>query len=272
MTKLFGVIGDPIAHSLSPLIHKGWMRDHHLAADYLGLEVPEGEFPDAMKTLTRKGFKGLNVTMPHKLAALEFASDVTSRAGKIGAVNTLWREGDGYWHGDNTDAPGFHAALLPLVDAPLEGQTALVFGAGGAARGILYALDGAGVRVVLANRTVSRAAGLLGDYPGRGHTAIDLAAGLAMSNEVDFVVNTTSVGYAGQSLDLPMSDGRLFYDISYGPASKPVLPPAREKGWRTADGLSMLVYQAAFAFERWFDIMPDVEKGMQRCRAVLEVA
>jgi len=86
------------------------------------------------------------------------------------------------------------------------------------------------------------------------------------------VVNTTSVGYAGKALDLPQSDGGLFYDISYGPASKPVLPPAREKGWQTADGLSMLVYQAAFAFERWFDIMPDVEKGMERCRAVLEVA
>lgn len=272
MKKLFGVIGDPIAQSLSPLIHKAWMRDYAIHADYLALKVPEGEFPDALQTLTRKGFQGLNITMPHKLTALEHTSELTERARKIGAVNTLWRGLRNEWQGDNTDAPGFLTALLGIVEAPLSGQHALVLGAGGAARAIVHALDGAGVKLDLANRTLSRAEALLALTIGQGHRALTLSKGLSDAPNYDFTVNTTSAGYSGESLVLPEGAGKIFYDISYGPASAQVLGPAQAKGWRTEDGLSMLVYQAAFAFERWFEIMPDAAKALKRCRAVLEMA
>jgi shikimate dehydrogenase len=156
MRHLYGVIGDPIAHSLSPLIHKGWMRDHNLPADYLALQVPSDEFDKALTVLSEKGFKGFNVTLPHKLNALQWAQSVTPRARKIGAVNTLWYDADGQRHGDNTDAPGFMASLSAIYNKPLEGEDVLVLGAGGAARAIIYALDEAGAKVALANRTILR--------------------------------------------------------------------------------------------------------------------
>ena len=272
MTHLYGVIGDPIAHSLSPLIHKGWMRDHRLPADYLGLQVPPDAFDESILTLSKKGFKGLNVTMPHKLNALKWAKIVTPQARKIGAVNTLWRDLDGDWHGDNTDAPGFMASLGEIFNQPLEGTEVLVLGAGGSARAIIYALDEAGARVRLANRTLSKAEAILSLFEENSHTALSLEEGLAAAGDFRLVVNTTSLGYSGQGLKLPDSHGGLLYDISYGKAAKTILEPAAAQGWRAADGLSMLVYQAAYAFERWFDIMPDIEKGLQRCRRVLEFA
>ena len=180
MTKLYGVIGDPIAHSLSPLIHKGWMRDHGLPTDYMALQIADGELIQGLDTLARKGFKGLNVTLPHKIGALENSQQVTDRAAKIGAANTLWRAGDGVWHADNTDAPGFLASLDRFLDRPLEGQTVLVLGAGGSARGIVYALNGAGANIVLANRTVSKAEDILSQYPDSLHKAISFADGLSL--------------------------------------------------------------------------------------------
>lgn len=271
MSQLFGVIGDPVAQSLSPLIHKGWMRDHAIDADYLALQVAAGGLDDALETLMRKGFKGLNITMPHKLRALELAAGLTDSARTIGAVNTLWRGAGAKWQGDNTDAPGFLGALARLIDVPLAGQSVLVIGAGGAARAIVYALDSAGAQIILANRTLEKAQSLLAAYAGKRHRATSLEEGLAQCQSVDFVVNTASLGHAGQSLDLPPGAGKLFYDISYGPAAALILAPARAKGWRAADGLSMLVYQGALAFERWHGIMPDVDKGLARCRAVLEM-
>ena len=272
MTQLYGVLGDPIAHSLSPLIHKGWMRDNHLPIDYMGLQVPADGFDEAIETLGQRGFQGLNVTLPHKLNALRCARNVTARAQTIGAVNTLWRGPDKEWCGDNTDAPGFMASLTNIYNKPLEGEGVRVLGAGGSARAIVYALDEAGARVTLANRTLSKAEAILSLYKGRAHQAVPLEEGLANAADFNLVINTTSLGYSGKGLDLPGADGALLYDISYGKVARTVLDPAQARGWKSADGLSMLVYQAAFAFERWFDIMPDIEKGLQRCRKVLEIA
>lgn len=272
MTGLYGVVGDPIAQSLSPLIHKGWMRDHHTPADYLALHIKTGEFSEGLDTLTRKGFRGLNITMPHKIKALELSEKVTERARKIGAANTLWRQGDGNWYADNTDAPGFIAALGGLMVTSLAGQRVLVLGAGGAARAIVEALDGAGAKIILANRTLQRAEDLLSAYNQNEHVCMELQAGLQKAAEVDFIVNTASLAYGKARLDLPAGNQRLFYDISYGALAEPTLMQAQMADWQVADGLSMLVYQAAFAFQRWFDIMPDVDKGLERARAVLEMA
>jgi len=284
MTKLFGVIGDPIAHSLSPLIHKGWMRDHKLGADYLALQVGEGAFEEALETLERKGFKGLNITLPHKVSALESASEVSARAKNIGAVNTLWREGDGLWHGDNTDAPGFqHALAYAFKELEIErflSQHALVIGAGGAARSVAYTFGDDQQRAVFCNRTLQRAETLKPVFDAsyiqidanKGRRACGFENLQAELETCAFVVNTTSLGHSGGSLDWPPGKGRLVYDLSYGKVAENFLGPARTAGWQTVDGLRMLAAQAAYSFEIWFGIKPDIDTALERCQRVLEAA
>lgn len=270
MTGLYGVIGDPIAHSLSPLIHKGWMRDHHLDADYVAMQVPDGELPDALKTLAKRGCQGVNITLPHKLSALACADAATEQATRIGAANTLWLKENGCWGADNTDVPGFAAALKGHYGQSVTGKNILVLGAGGSARAVIDALDSGGANIVLANRTTSKAEALLKTYPGGRHLALSLADGLARAKEADIVINTTSLGHSGQRLELPTGHGRLFFDISYGKAAESIRADASAQGWETADGLSMLVHQAAFSFQRWFGIEPDVGTGLDRARRVVE--
>ena len=272
MTRLYGVVGDPIAHSLSPLIHNGWMRDNEIGAEYRGLQVKEGDFASALKMLAHSGLRGLNVTLPHKVSALEMSTEVTPRAKAIGAANTMWRPGDGTWSADNTDAPGFIAALSPLLDTSVEGKRVLVLGAGGSARAIVYALLEQGADVVLSNRTQIKAELLAKDFQGRDILVMGLQDAIGAAARFEIVINTTSIGYTREHLHLPKADGGLLFDLSYGKAADAVLAPAAASGWVTADGLSMLVYQAAFAFDRWFGIMPDVEAGMNRVRTVLEMA
>lgn len=272
MTALYGVIGDPIAQSLSPLIHNGWMRDYGIDAIYSGFQVRDGELEEALKTLAHRGVTGLNITMPHKLAALTLSGTVTPRAKLIQAANTLWRPGDGSWHADNTDAPGFLRALDPYLDKPITEHRMLIIGAGGAARGVVFALGEEGVSVTVANRTLQRAEELASTFAEFGVAVIPLDDALAEAATFDVVVNTTSLAHLGKSLPLAPGRGGLLFELSYGPAASHVVRPAREMGWKTADGLSMLVHQAAFAFERWFGIMPEANKAFERCRAVLEMA
>lgn len=274
MTRLYGVTGDPIAQSLSPLIHRGWMREHKLDAEYLAMQIADGELEQGLETLVRRGIHGLNVTLPHKEKALALAASATDRAKIIGAANTLWRPRDGTWHADNTDAPGFLASLGGLIDRPLEGQRVLVFGAGGSARAIVYALHTKGASIILANRTLARAEALIAGYgaegAGLGHRAVSLEAALEHQKTADFIVNTTSLGYSGGAFDLAEGHGRLFYDISYGAPAASVSASAQNAGWAVADGVLMLVYQAAFSFERWFGIMPDIESARDRVQRAVD--
>ncbi len=274
MTKLYGVIGDPIAHSLSPLIHNGWMRDHQLDAQYFALQVAPHALADAIDTLARRGARGVNITLPHKEEALALAQTSTGRASEIGAANTLWRPGDGHWHADNTDAPGFLASLSPHLSRPIKGQTALVLGAGGSARAVVHALHTEGASVIVANRTLARAEALLAGYNelarSRRHMALPFKTGLNQIKSADFVINTTSLGHADTGIDLGPGHGRLFYDLSYGKPAKAIAAAAISSGWRAENGMQMLVYQAAFAFERWFGIMPDIATAIERVRRTLE--
>jgi len=284
MTKLFGVIGDPIAHSLSPLIHKGWMRDYKLGADYLALQVVAGIFDEALETLEGKGFKGLNITLPHKISALKFAGELSSRAEKIGAVNTLCRKEDGLWHGDNTDAPGFqHALAHAFRGLQIErflSQHALIIGAGGAARSVAYTFGDDQQRAIFCNRTVERAQALKPVFdaayvPVEGNKGRRVCSFENLHAELKtcaFVINTTSLGHAGASLDWPPGRGRLVYDLSYGKVAENFLGPARVAGWQTVDGLRMLVAQAASSFKIWFGIEPDIDTALERCQRVLEAA
>ncbi len=274
MTQLYGVIGDPVSHSLSPVIHRGWYRDHGIDADYRALRVASGETASGLETLTRQGFRGLNVTLPHKSAVLDACQTVSSLAARLGAVNTLRRTSSGGWEGENTDYGGFLDDLAEGVDGTSpRGRTVLVLGAGGAARAVALALWDSGARLTLANRTLARARTLCADLGLEGVEVIDLEAGMARRRDVDIVVNTTSLGHAaGEAITWPAGDGRFVYDISYGPAAGPNLEAARASGWRTRDGLGMLVAQAARAFTLWFGLEPDRSVAMKRCRTALEMA
>ena len=274
MTQLFGVIGDPVVHSLSPVIHRGWYRDHGIDADYRALHVPGGEAQTALEALARQGFKGLNVTLPHKSDVLPDCQDVTPLAGRLGAVNTLTRTASGGWLGDNTDHGGFLDDLHEALQGePLHGRSALVLGAGGAARAVALALWDSGAKLTVANRTIARAEALCSELGLTGVKVIDLEAGMARRRDADLVINTTSLGHSpGEAMTWPPGHGRLAYDISYGHAAAPNLAAADASGWRTRDGLGMLVAQAARAFRIWCSVEPDRGKAMTRCRTALEMA
>ena len=191
MTKLLGVIGDPIAHSLSPLIHNGWLRDMGFNATYEAMHVPAGEFHNALKTLEKRDCLGVNVTLPHKAAALAEASEASESAEKIAAANTLIHLGDGSWRADNTDAPGFIEALGGLN--PHEDRV-LLLGAGGSARAIVHALSVYGINLVILNRTASRARDLA-EQLGTSDTQSDnIIQYKDYIETATIVINTTSMG------------------------------------------------------------------------------
>lgn len=270
MTALYGVIGDPIAHSLSPLIHSGWIRDHHLDAVYLPMKVPEGELGDTLKSLEHRNAAGVNITLPHKLDALALAEDASDAARTIGAANTLSRTQDGGWYADNTDAPGFLADLQDQGVSSVGGKTVFVLGAGGAARAVIYALVSEHAHVFVCNRTELKAKALAVEFGAQAGTSLE--AGLREAASADIVINTTSLGHSGGDLELPDGNGRLFRDISYGKAASGVLKSARARGWKTADGLGMLVHQAAESFQIWTGVLPSSEKALTRARTALEMA
>lgn len=269
MTKLLGVIGDPISHSLSPLIHNGWLRDLHIDATYEAMHVPAGELLSALKTLESKDVHGVNVTLPHKHDALAACHEATDAALKIGAANTLTYNAPGQWHADNTDAPGFLRALGP-IDATAE--QVLILGAGGSARAIVFALTNQKMPVTILNRTVSKAADLAAELGDESTRFGDINQYNEYIESATIVVNTTSMGYAGDVLKLPNGNGRIFFDISYGKIAAPQLQHASEMGWQVKDGMTMLVAQAAFSFESWFGVMPDFGKALERCQRAVRAA
>ncbi len=266
---LFGVIGDPIAHSLSPLIHNRWMREQGLDARYVALQVAAGGLGDALRTLGDQGFRGLNITLPHKEAALAEAAAVGVVAGEIGAANTLvWRR-EGGWQAENTDAGGFALALEHEAVA-LPGLRITLLGAGGSARAIAYTLSGQGAILTVANRSLERAEKLVHALAPDAHAAT-LEEGLSGLPEADIVINALSLGHQGETIPLPVTRNGIFYDISYGRAAQPMLDQARRCGWRTRDGLPMLVAQAALSFEVWTGIRPDMAPALEEVRRIVGV-
>lgn len=255
-TRLAAVIGDPVRHSLSPAIFNAAFRATGLDWVYLAFEVPAGRGADALAACRALGIEGLSVTMPHKDVAASSVDVLSDRAAALGAVNCVRRQGDRL-HGDNTDGPGFVAALRAAADVDLDGCRAVVLGAGGAARAIVHALGEAGAgEVVVVNRTEAAAvvaAGLVA--VGRVGSATDDVP------SADLVVNATSVGMRvpgepgheqGSPLDPSLlRPGQVVADIVYHPATTVLLRDAAAVGARTVGGLGMLVHQAAAAFEIW---------------------
>lgn len=262
------VIGWPAAHSRSPLIHKFWLEQLKITGTYELAAVHPAEFDRFIENLAQAGYKGANVTLPHKRRAFELCASTTGTARRLGAVNTLWLEG-GRLHGDNTDVPGFLAALdeeAPGWDA--AGGKAVILGAGGAARAILFGLISRGIEeIILVNRTLGRAEALAGD-PGPQARAVDFSRLPEALTGANLLVNTTSLGMQGQpplEIDLsPLPEGAVVNDIVYIPAETALLKAAAARGLRTVPGVGMLLHQAVPGFERWFGVKPSVTAELRR--------
>ncbi len=256
------VVGWPVAHSRSPLIHSFWLRRLGIAGVYDRVAVPPGAFAAFAGGIGRDGLVGANVTVPHKEAAFAACDQLTANAADLGAVNTLWREG-GALCGDNSDVAGFLANLDEQAPEWRGGaRSAVVLGAGGAARAVIQALLSAGTeRIVVVNRTVDRAENLAARF-ARGTRAAPWGALPSLLTNADLLVNASSLGMTGQpalEIDLDALDPRaIVADIVYVPLETPLLAAARRRGLRAVDGLGMLLHQAAPGFERWFGLRPAV--------------
>lgn len=265
---LAGVLGWPIAHSRSPRLHRRWLSRYGIEGDYITLGVEPRDFEAAFKALPLLGFRGVNVTIPHKEAVLRLATKVSDRAALIGAANTITFREDGSIYADNTDGYGFLENLR--AGAPgwraAEGP-ALVLGAGGAARAVISALlsDGA-PEIRLANRTRSRADFLADQFGGR----VKVVDWLHIEDALDgvaTVVNTTSLGMTGQP-PLQISLKRapktaLVNDIVYSPLMTPLLEEAQSRRMRWVDGIGMLLHQGRPGFEAWFGVAPEVDADLR---------
>ncbi len=267
MRKAF-VVGHPIGHSRSPLIHGHWLREHAVDGTYERIDVAPDDFPAFLARFPAGSFVGGNVTIPHKEAAFRAVDHATARARRLEAVNTLWIE-DGRLHGDNTDELGFVGSLDEAVGEAWarDTRTALVIGAGGAARAVAAGLLDRGVpRILIANRTPARAADVAALDPARTEV-LPWEAREARLPQADLVVNTTSLGMTGQPpLDLALDAlpaTAIVADIVYVPLETPLLAAARRRGLRAVDGLGMLLHQAAPGFERWFGVRPAVTGALR---------
>jgi shikimate dehydrogenase len=258
-TRLAGILGWPVEHSLSPAMHNAAFRALGLNWAYLAFPVEPARLEAAVRGLAAAGCAGLNVTIPHKQAVLGACSQIHPAARAIGAANTLVPDGDGGFRADNTDAAGFLRALdegAPGLD--LAGADVLLVGAGGAARAVAWALGERGARLRVANRTPDRAAELGAHVPFVPAALDAVAAACAL------VVNATSLGLEGDRPppELPLAGlgpGQVAVDVVYRRGGTPWLRAAAARGARTVDGLAMLVHQGAASFAQWTGVEAPLE-------------
>lgn len=249
-TRVAGIIGDPVRHSLSPAIHNAAFEAAGLDWVFVAFPVPDGQAAAALAAMRTLEIGGLSVTMPHKEPAAAACDDLSERSRRLRSVNCVVRRRDGSLYGDSTDGEGF---LRSLADAGVEvaGMAALVLGAGGAGRAVALALAEAGASVTVAARR-----------PDAGDAAADLGGGRAVSIDavaselgaVELVVNATPVGMTGDASPLDpalLSADHIVADLVYHPAETPLLAAAERRGARTVGGIGMLVHQAALAFTLW---------------------
>jgi len=269
---LAGVMGWPVMHSRSPMLHNYWFRHYQLAGTYVPLAIRPESLAAALRALHPLGFAGCNLTIPHKQQAMSIVDEVDAVARRIGAISCVVARPDGSLAGTNNDHYGFICNIRQEEPAwRADAGPAVVIGAGGGARAVCYGLIEAGARrVVLINRSPERAAGLAAEFGGpievlpwaQRHDALDGAA---------MLVNTTSQGMVGQPpLDLRLDklpSAALVTDIVYTPLRTPLLAAAQQRGHRTVDGLGMLLHQARPAWSAWFGIQPEVTREL---RAMIE--
>lgn len=274
MKKLFAVLGDPIGHSMSPVMHNDLFSYYEIDAHYLPFEVKPDQLEDAVKGLKALGAAGFNVTIPHKSAIIPFLDEVDELALAIGAVNTVVNE-NGRFKGYNTDGPGFLKGLESYVPT-INDLSVLLIGAGGAARGIYFTIaQNRPKKVDLANRTIDRANALVADCPFPvSSQAISLENASMNLGDYDLIIQTTMIGMSpktnAQPIDLAnLNKDAIVSDIIYNPLETQLLKNAKQLGAKIQTGLDMFVFQGALAFEKWTGIFPDADRMRRNVLKIL---
>ena len=265
-----GVIGDPISHSRSPMLHGYWLDEYQIDGALVPLNVSSENLAEAVKALPKLGFAGVSITIPHKEAVISLVSEIDRAAEIIGAVNAITFQDDGTLYGQNTDGFGFLENLKQQTGWSSDQKNVVVLGAGGAARGVVYALanDGAG-KITIVNRTRSKAdkiAQQMSPYLGGIMDTLNWSDLGSRLGSADLLVNTTSLGMTGQpKLDVPLDslpDSACVSDIVYVPLETDLLKRSKSLGLMTCDGLGMLIHQARPVFLKWFGRDPQVSSGL----------
>ncbi|WP_079509824.1 shikimate dehydrogenase [Mesobacillus jeotgali] len=265
MKKLFGVIGDPISHSMSPAMHNDLFGFYGIDAAYLPFHVSKENLEAAVKGLKALEASGFNVTIPHKTDIMAYLDKIDPLAEAIGAVNTVKNE-NGFLTGYNTDGPGFVKGL-ETIDADLGSRSALIIGAGGASRAIFFSMAQAGIsRIDLYNRTYDKAEELIRSCPFNVESKVlNRETAEKTLNEYQLVIQTTSIGMVPDTGSLPLSpenisQDAIVSDIIYNPLQTTFLKAASKRGAAIQNGIEMFVFQGALAFEKWTGIFPDTER------------
>jgi shikimate dehydrogenase len=260
---LAGIIGMPVAHSRSPTIHNFWLKAQGIPGAYVPLAVRPERLKEALPGLVALGFRGCNVTMPHKQTAMTLLHRVNETARRIGAVNTIVVEADGTLSGFNNDGNGFVQSLRDAKPGwRADEGPILLLGAGGSARAVVVALlENGAQQILIANRTAAKAQAIAGEF-GPAVTAVAWADRNAAMAELALLVNCTDQGMIGKpALDVDLArlaPATLVADLIYTPLETPFLAEARRRGCVTVNGLGLLLNQARLAFKAWFGVLPDV--------------
>lgn len=266
---LAGIMGWPVAHSRSPIIHNHWIKKYGLNGAYVQLPVAPGKLAQAVPGLAALGFKGCNITIPHKVEALQLVDEVDVMAKRMGAMNTIVVQADGSLKGFNNDGFGYIQSLIDAQpDWRADAGPITVLGAGGAARAVVLSLADRGAKEIrLLNRTLDKAEALAKEF-GSPVKALPWEERHAALADVALLVNTTSQGMHGQpDLDLNLDalpKHALVSDVIYVPLETPLLLAARQRGNPTVNGLGMLLNQARPAFHAWFGVMPEITDELKQ--------
>lgn len=264
MKKWYSVIGDPIHQSMSPQMHDTWFLENDLDASYIPHHVEAAKLGMAVESLKHLGCSGWNVTVPHKTAIIPFLDEIDETAKHMNAVNTVVVTAQGHLRGYNTDGDGFVRSLEEQFGEEAKGKNVLVIGAGGAARGISFALEADGYGpITIANRTVEKAEQLADDL--QSATPSSLATAAKKLGSFGLIIQTTSVGMNYAETGLPIEMGNLapnsiVADIIYNPLETAFLHEAKKRGAKTMNGVGMFVHQGAIAFEKWTKIRPNTKE------------
>ncbi|TYR82340.1 shikimate dehydrogenase [Priestia megaterium] len=267
MSKLYGLIGYPVGHSLSPAMHNDAFQRLKIDARYEAFAIEPTHFGESIEQLKQRGIEGFNVTIPYKVDIMEHLDEIDPLAQSIGAVNTVVKK-NGRYIGYNTDGEGYATSLLQHLDGGLSAKNILIIGAGGAAKAIFYTLashSDAPAAFFICNRTVAKAKELIAQLPFQIKAkAISIQEAEQRMGEIDVVINTTSVGMYPHVEQMPINidllgSHAIVSDIIYNPLETKLLSTAKQLGIRPHNGVGMFVLQGALAFEKWTGIFPNQE-------------
>lgn len=273
MKKWYAVIGDPIAQSMSPAMHEAWFAENDIEAAYIPIHVTAAKLGEAVASLKNLGCSGWNVTVPHKSAIIPYLDRLEPSAQQMNAVNTVHVLPDGSLVGSNTDGLGFVRSLEEAYGEQCKQQKVLLVGAGGAARGIAFALDAMGYGpITFTNRTFEKAEQLASDLSNASVSS--LAEAETSLADYGLIVQTTSVGMNFAQAGMPINPmnvagGAVVADIIYNPLETELLAEAWKKGAHTMNGVGMFAHQGALAFETWTGVRPNTEKMIKKITTTL---